>query len=144
MNELFSNNPKFIMIIDDNDYELLISNRLLSKNKREKKVLSFGLATLAIDYLKQNTDPESIPDIILCDIHMPLMTGFEFLETFEKFPDIYKKKSKIFLISSTFDMKDLDRSNTNPLVVKFYEKPLSLDKIDEILNTSDYFSSQNN
>lgn len=129
-------NPDFklIMLIDDNDSELYISNRLLNKHGSGKKVITFSMGTDALAYLKNCTSDNDIPDIILCDIHMPLMNGFQFVEEFGKLPDNIRTKSKVFMISSTFNTADIERSNTNPFVVKFYEKPLNMDKINSILS----------
>ena len=105
--------PKFekVMIIDDNNIDLYITKRLIIKNNFGKEVLEYNAAAEALKYLQDNQgNIPMLPLIIFIDIYMPEMSGFEFLEAYDKLPVTLKKYCKVFIISSTIDDKDIERS----------------------------------
>jgi len=120
--------PKFetVMIIDDNIIDLYISSRMITKNNFGKKVLQYSAAEEALKYLKENQDniPE-LPQIIFVDIYMPIMSGFEFLEAYDKLPLTLKDRCKVYIISSTIDNEDIARAKSDKNVVLFQVKPIN-------------------
>jgi CheY-like chemotaxis protein len=120
--------PKFdkVMIIDDNIIDIYITSRMITKNNFGKNVLQYTAAQEALKYLQDNQhDVSELPQIIFVDIYMPLMSGFEFLEEFDKLSDSLKNYCKVYIISSTIDSEDIARSNNNTNVVSFHVKPIS-------------------
>jgi len=127
--------PKLIMIIDDTPEDLFITTHVLEKYIQNYSIISFNLGTLAMEYLQTHKDEMGkLPDIIICDLHMPQMNGFEFLDAYDTLPSKLKLKSKIFILSATFDSKDVQKINANPSVKKFYPKPITKESIEEIIN----------
>ncbi|MFV5687835.1 response regulator [Flavobacterium sp. ZT3R25] len=127
--------PKFkkVMIIDDNFIDLYISSRMITKNNFAKIVLEYSAAKEALKYLQDNQDNISVlPQIIFIDIYMPLMSGFEFLEAYDKLPTNLKKHCKAFIISSTIDDDDIARANGDKNVVCFQVKPINKEFLDRI------------
>ena len=77
-------------------------------------------------------------DVIIMDINMPVMNGWEFLEEFvpayaEKLPG-----TKIIILSSTIDPQDFEQAKKFPVVVDFFSKPLGLEML-ESLKESEHF-----
>lgn len=127
--------PKFerVMIIDDNVIDLYISKRLIIKNFFGKNVLEFFSAEKALLYLQEHQENlYLLPQIIFIDIHMPGMSGFEFMETYEKLSDVLKKKCKVFIVSSTIDTNDIERSNKDKNITAFQVKPITKDFLESI------------
>jgi CheY-like chemotaxis protein len=60
---------------------------------------------------------------------MPVVDGWDFLESFEKFKDTLAKKIRIFIVSSSVDEKDISRSQSYSSVEGFISKPLTPDVI---------------
>lgn len=120
--------PKFetVMIIDDNTVDLYISSRLIIKNYFSKKVLEYSDAREALKYLQDNQDNiAELPKVIFVDIYMPLMSGFEFLEAYDKLPLPLKNNCKTYVISSTIDDDDIARARRDKNVVSFQVKPIN-------------------
>ena len=78
MGELFKSPFEVVMIIDDTEADMYITNRILVKHNFAKKVLQFSMADDALEYLRENdTNSLELPQVIFVDIHMPKKTGFE-------------------------------------------------------------------
>lgn len=128
--------PKFesVMIIDDNAIDLYISSRLIIKNYFGKKVLEYSDANEALKYLQDNQHNISVlPQVIFVDIYMPLMSGFEFLEAYEKLPSDLKNYCKVYIISSTIDDDDIQRARTDINVISFQVKPINKEFLNRII-----------
>lgn len=122
-----------VMIIDDNTIDLYISSRLIIKNNFGEKVLEYSDATEALKYLQVNQDNISaLPQIIFVDIYMPLMSGFEFLEGYDKLPADLKNYCKAYIISSTIDDDDILRARTDKNIVSFQVKPINKEFLNRI------------
>jgi CheY-like chemotaxis protein len=127
--------PKFekVMIIDDNNIDLYITKRLIIKNNFGKEVLEYNAAAEALKYLQDNQDNiPMLPLIIFIDIYMPEMSGFEFLEAYDKLPITLKKYCKVFIISSTIDENDIERSHLDKNLTAFQVKPITKEFLDSI------------
>jgi response regulator of citrate/malate metabolism len=123
-----------VMIIDDNGIDLYIASRIITQNNFAKKVLLYTAAEEAMKYLQDNQEhiPE-LPQIIFVDIYMPLMSGFEFMEAFDKLSVILKSHCRVYIISSTIDDEDILRSSSNYNVAAFHVKPLTKEFLDRII-----------
>ena len=127
--------PKFetVMIIDDNTIDLYVCSRMIIKNNFGKKVLQYSVATEALKYLQDNQNNFSeLPQVIFVDIYMPIMSGFEFMEEYEKLSPALKEHCKVHIISSTIDNQDIVKSRTDNNVVSFQVKPITKDFLDRI------------
>lgn len=128
--------PKFetVMIIDDNVIDLYITSRMITQNNFAKNVLLYTAAEEAMQYLQDNEDNTLLlPQVIFVDIYMPLMSGFEFLDAYDKLSPSLKKYAKAYIISSTIDNEDIARSINNKNVVSFHVKPITKEFLDRII-----------
>jgi len=122
------------MVIDDNIIDLYITSRMITKNSFAKNVLHFTAAQQAIQYLRDNQENAgALPQIIFIDIYMPLMSGFQFLEEYDKLPDAVKSCCRAYILSSTIDNQDITRSSGNRNVVSFHVKPITKEVLDRIV-----------
>jgi CheY-like chemotaxis protein len=122
-----------VMIIDDNNIDLYITKRLIIKNNFGKNVLEYTAASEALKYLQDNQDNiPMLPLVIFIDIYMPGMSGFEFLEAYDKLPTELKKHCKVFIISSTIDENDIERSRLDKNLTAFQVKPITKEFLNSI------------
>jgi CheY-like chemotaxis protein len=104
----------------------MISQRIISNHS---VACSTSIAVNGLDAIKKLQS--EIFDYILLDINMPKMNGWQFLNALQA--SSLKAKSKIYILSSSIDETDITTAKTHPLVIDFIEKPLSLDKLAEII-----------
>ena len=109
------------LVIDDNYIDNLVTRRLLEICNFAKNIILTESPEDAIESLRNGT---VVPDVIFLDIRMPLMDGFEFMKEFEKL-DISKKNIKIYLLSSSLDPLDIQRSSDNEYITQLIHKPLT-------------------
>jgi CheY-like chemotaxis protein len=88
----------------------------------------------AIDYLLlHKTSMAHLPDIILLDIYMPEMDGWEFIQEFQKIKDQLTKRIEIHIITSSNHPKDITRAKTFPEIKAYLQKPVTLEALQEVV-----------
>ncbi len=126
---------KCVMIVDDTKIDRYIATHVIRNNHFSENILEFDMATHAIKYLEQNQEhPELLPEIILLDIRMPEMDGFQFLERLSLLPQSVKHSCCIVMLSSSLDPLDHNRAENSLVVKKFVNKPLRKENLDEIVS----------
>lgn len=121
-----------VMLIDDNRIDLFIHNAFIKQMNIAHAVLEYSFAKDAITFL-QNSESSKWPELILLDIHMPIMNGFDFLDEYLVLPENSRNKCKIVIVSSSLDTGDRQKAKSNPLVIDLFEKPLNREKLLELL-----------
>lgn len=126
-----------VLCVDDDTISLTISQLLLKRTGFAQEVDTAIDGSEALDYFEQlfanNPDAAAhAPELILLDINMPVMNGWEFLQEYtprflERLPG-----TKIVILSSTIDPEDFALAKKYPVVVQFISKPLSIENLDEL------------
>lgn len=113
-------------IIDDDEVFVYAMKRLIKLKELSKELLHINRVEEALRFLEENqSKSEELPDIILLDINMPVMDGWDFLETYVKIKEKLSKKPKIYMLSSSVTDADLHRALNNPDINGYFTKPLS-------------------
>lgn len=127
--------PHFI-IIDDSQLDCFIAEKIIQNTGTLSSVKSYAQATEAYEVIK-NSDPNTTEPItiIILDIQMPVMNGFQFVEAFEQLPENIRSNYAIFMFSSSINENDKNRLENHPSIRKFYGKPISKDIVASIVAT---------
>jgi CheY-like chemotaxis protein len=121
-------------LVDDNDIDIAVNSKLLALSGAGEKVISFSGARKFLDYLAENADGILTHRcVLLLDIMMPNMNGFECVEAFAFLPEEIKKNFTIFMLSSTIDRNDIKRAESTGLVKRVLEKPLDIYLLKKLL-----------
>jgi response regulator RpfG family c-di-GMP phosphodiesterase len=114
-----------VMIIDDTQEDLYITSHVITRSCYGRDVIKFDLATDALKYLIENNSNTSLlPQAMFVDIFMPIMNGFEFLEEYEILQEKYNFNCEVYVLSSSFDSRDINKAKSYKNVKNFIEKPL--------------------
>lgn len=126
--------PKVMWLIDDDETTCYINNRLMEKYFN-MNVTCYTNPLDALDAIKENISTNLLPDVILLDIKMPIMNGFELLELCHA-KGIGLENTNIFMLTSSSLLKDKEKAMALPIRVKgFITKPLTPEKVEQILST---------
>lgn len=126
-----------VMLVDDNDIDLLIMSRIISRNDFAAEVIKYSMPAKALLFLKQHqNEPELLPQLIFLDIHMPVMSGFDFMEVYSGLPAIVHNNCKVYIVSSTCNENDILRVQNEENVVGFHEKPMTKEFLANIVLSS--------
>jgi len=130
--------PIRILLVEDEEINNYIATRLIQKALPGAAVTSCLHGKYAIELLTEmKNDPTKLPDIILLDINMPVMNGWEFLDEYNHRNIDPQGKSAIFILSSSVFSEDINRARTYSQVKDFIRKPLDVTRIREILNAKE-------
>jgi len=124
--------PQKILMIDDDEANHFIAQRVLKRLEIEADILFAKHGEEALNIVKEVCQREQCPELILLDINMPVMDGFEFLEELQKSADLSSAAIKIVLLSSSMHHLDVARAKKYP-VINFIEKPLTPEKLAKFL-----------
>ena len=119
---------KTCLLIDDNYIDNFVTRKILEGGNFAETITVVRSATEAINSLREGIVK---PDVIFLDVRMPLMSGFEFLEEFDKI-NIDKSNIRIFMLSSSLDPLDMRKSTDNKYITQFIHKPLTIKALEEL------------
>lgn len=115
---------KRVVIIDDDDIFLFLCSKALQNVGHTEEIKKFTNSQQGLQYLLESSDV-TYPTMLMIDINMPLVNGWEIVETLErKKPDIFNH-CKIFILSSSIDTRDKEKAMSYRNVAGFIIKPVS-------------------
>jgi len=126
---------KTICIIDDDLIYQFAVKLNLNQLQLAETVLTFANGDFAKTYFSENREnPLALPDVILLDINMPIMDGWDFLDWFQEFKHELHKKIPIFMVSSSIDWRDIEKAKSYDEVLDYISKPLTDGNFFEIVH----------
>lgn len=128
---------KKVLCINDNEVTLWIQKQILNKSKFSEEVITALNGSEGLEYynklINENSNiQDDFPGLILLDLHMPVMDGWEFLYRFSS--EIYPhcKNTKVIITSYSIDEVDSERAKKYPFVVDFLTSSLSVDYLESL------------
>lgn len=122
-------------IIDDDDMYITLLTKVIDIRNLAKNLLIFKNGQEALDYFVgvfQNLEERAVPQVILLDLNMPIMNGWELLSKLAEYDFPALKKSTLYIVSSSINPVDLERSKDFNLVQDFIVKPISPSELSDI------------
>lgn len=128
-----------ILCVDDDPITLMLCKMVVSKSAFANEIVTAQNGEEAINYfdeLKLNNlgaEVSRYPKLILLDLNMPVMGGWEFLDHFSQgdYMTVFKD-TKVIVLSSTIDPKDIAKSRTYPMVLDFLSKPITKEMLEDL------------
>ncbi len=135
---------KNLLCVDDDDIAQFYIHSIIEDTNFIKHSESAFDGQKGIDFLEglvKNNQIEAIPELILLDINMPIMDGWEFLQVFSKKFRGQFKDVKIAIVSSSLNPADFEKAKEYSFVIDFISKPITADTLKLI--DERYFSGIN-
>lgn len=129
--------PPKVLLVDDDEVYLFAAGKTIEATGLADSVDVRNNGQEAIDYLiNLMAKGIELPDVIFIDINMPVMDGWEFLEKYRELMGERASDIKIYILSSSVDKNDIQRSKQFDCVAEYIIKPVYKGKFTEILGGS--------
>lgn len=113
-----------VWLIDDDELSNYLNANTLQTKSFSADVQVFTSAEEALAELDLSVKKKTFPDFIFLDLNMPVVNGWDFLNTYRNFPEAMKEKCTLYILSSSIDEDDINRSKLYEDVRDFFSKPL--------------------
>ncbi|MEB8328998.1 response regulator [Flavobacteriaceae bacterium KMM 6897] len=132
---------KSVLLVDDDPAATFINKVFIRNLPLDVEVYSVGDGKEALDLLDEisislNGEQAFVPCLLILDIKMPVMDGWEFLDAYtHRYSEEIKNNITIVVTTMSEDERDIIRASNNPMIKEFVQKPLSDEKLLEIVET---------
>ncbi|UOQ69613.1 response regulator [Hymenobacter volaticus] len=126
-----------VLLIDDDTTTNFLNRTLLTRLGVAERILVAEDGEQALRNLNQYCLPPTpnCPVLILLDVNMPGMNGIEFLTEYQQLPLVEQQAIVIVMLTTSLHPRDVQRVEQLNLVAGFISKPLTSDKVQELLHT---------
>lgn len=127
-----------ILLIDDDEATNFLHTLIIEELQCTEKVIAVDKAEKALEYLQaENEEGYLRPDLILLDINMPAMDGWDFLDEYKKLDETQRAKIIIVMLTTSLNPDHEEKAKTYEEINGFRHKPLSIPMLKELLK--EYF-----
>ena len=127
-------------IIDDDDMYVSLITKVIDLRKLSKNLLIFRNGREALNYFVsalKKMERREIPEVILLDLNMPVMDGWQFLNEISKYDFPELKNTTLYIVSSSINPDDLKRSKAISMVKDFLIKPIKPNELANVFLMDD-------
>ncbi|GGM84525.1 response regulator [Dyadobacter beijingensis] len=118
---------EILCVVDDDKIFTYLLKRILEKARIAREIIFFENGREALDYLIHHEgDALKLPQLILLDINMPILDGWQFLHEYGKLKPSAPNPISICMMSSSSDLEDYDRAMGSGHVMDYLQKPVQI------------------
>lgn len=124
-----------VLLVDDDEATNIYNTVTIEDTGITDKILAARSVTEALNILNNaKEDIDTLPELILLDINMPIMNGWYLLEELKQFEPKILSKLNIVMLSASDNPNDIEKIDKYPFVIDYLSKPLSEDKIQKLIS----------
>ena len=125
-----------ILLVDDDEPTNILHQLVWEEIGVVEHIQIASSGKEALDYLIACRDhPGSqyiLPDLILLDVNMPAMNGFEFLDAFRRISGFHNENIKVVLLTTSLLLEDYKQNYASLGITSYRSKPLTTELAIEI------------
>jgi len=122
------------IVIDDSVLDCFIAEKMIKHTGKCAGVQSFTTAAEALDFIKKtNNTEDGLSTVVILDVLMPVMSGFEFVEEFESLPMEVQNKYRIVALTSSMNKHDMEKISSYKTVADLLDKPITSEALSAFL-----------
>ncbi|MEP4095807.1 response regulator [Reichenbachiella sp.] len=121
-----------LLMIDDDDLWLMMNTIVIDRSQAVNTVVQAKSGALALRFLEQSKD--DWPQIIFCDIQMPIMNGWEFFDQYYERFDQNRDRSMLCMLSSSQNEIDRQYFIERSYLSMYLTKPLNPQQLEEVIH----------
>ncbi|WP_370086855.1 response regulator [Ekhidna sp.] len=125
--------PKRIVLIDDDSNTNTLNKLIIERSNLVDEIIIFHSPVEALDYFNKRSDDKK-GSLVLLDINMPIMDGWEFLKYYAS-QNKNEKVDNVVMLTSSIDRGDQRLAEENEFVSEMVSKPLTLRMINVLVKT---------
>lgn len=128
------------ILVDDDLFALTLAEKLIQGFNEYTETITFSSAREALKFIirEYNLIKNSIPTILLTDLHMPEIDGLALLDGIEKMDNATMGQLHAFVLSAAASPGEIEKVLSHNCVTGFYSKPISIEKIEQIIKRIQY------
>lgn len=133
--------PKYkfenIMLLDDDDLVNFINQKVMETCHFSKNIYVNTSAKSALEFINNlmtlgETGKHLLPQVVMVDLNMPLMDGFQFIQAMLKNANDHVKGIKLVILTSSFHDADKQKADEISKNILFLNKPLTKEMLDQL------------
>lgn len=121
-----------LLVVDDDDINNFLLSHLLKKSSYAVQTQSYTNPVEAVSYIKRSITENKKFDLLLLDINMPQMTGWEVLNELRDEGESIIKDQRVYMLSSSVHATDIEEAKQYSEVSGFISKPITLEFLSKI------------
>ena len=129
---------KLSCIIDDDSVYINLVKKIIDIKSLSENLLIFKNGREALEYFKaiiENLNEDAFPEIILLDLNMPVMDGWDFLKEFTQIKPSNKLQTTLYIVSSSIDPYEIEKAKAHAMVTDYLIKPINLEDFEAIFQS---------
>jgi CheY-like chemotaxis protein len=129
-----------VLLVDDDFATNFINKKIIQKTYFTEHIQVALNGKEAIDYLSKQGKFKSTPNefphpqLILLDINMPVMDGWEFIDAYKNLNLKNKEEIVVVMLSSSFNPADRAKAESIAEISAFKQKPINKEALLEIFD----------